>query len=111
LLEYSQLTLFRQESIDHKRRKLHGEAILVQPVSFFAITAVMFVVVMALVFVLMRGEYKRKDTMPKLLTVYLAPAGGVLTRTQAKPTPPINGRRGVSPRPLYGNLQGERHVT
>ena len=48
-----------------------------QPVSFFAITAVMFVVVMALVFVLMRGEYKRKDTMPKLLTVYLAPAGGV----------------------------------
>jgi len=25
------MTLFRQESLDHKRRKLHGEVILVQP--------------------------------------------------------------------------------
>jgi len=38
-------------------------------------------------------------------------SGHVLTRTQAKPTPPINGRQGLSPRPLYGNLQGESHVT
>lgn len=67
------MPLFRQESIDHKRRKLHGEVILVQPVSFFAITAVMFFVVIALVFFLMNGEYKRKETV----LGYLAPAGGV----------------------------------
>jgi len=28
------LPLFRKEALDHKRRKLHGEVILVQPVGF-----------------------------------------------------------------------------
>lgn len=67
------MPLYRQEALDHKRRKLHGEVILVQPVKFFVITAVMFGAVMALVFFLMNGEYKRKETV----LGYLAPASGL----------------------------------
>lgn len=44
-----------------------------QPVKFFVITVVMFIAVGALVFYLMNGEYKRKETV----LGYLAPAGGV----------------------------------
>ena len=67
------MSLFRQEALDHKRRKLHGDVILVQPVRLFVITVVFFVVTMALVFFLMNGEYKRKETV----VGYLAPANGL----------------------------------
>lgn len=80
------MSLFRPEAIDHKRRKLHGEVILVQPVGFFIITAVFFCIVMALVFFLMNGEYKRKETVMGYLTpsnglsVIRADQGGRLTQ-------------------------------
>ena len=67
------MPFFRQESLNHKRRKLHGEVILVQPVGFFVMTAVFFVVTAALVFFLMNGQYKRKETV----SGYLAPANGL----------------------------------
>jgi len=38
------MSLFRKEALDHKRRKLHGEVILVQPVGFFIMTVVFFCV-------------------------------------------------------------------
>lgn len=67
------MTLFRKEAIDHKRRKLHGEVILVQPVSFFIMTAIMFAVTMLLVSFLMSSDYKRKETV----VGYLAPKNGL----------------------------------
>ena len=67
------MTLFRKEALDHKRRKLHGDVILVQPVGFFVMTAVFFAVVMALVFFMMNGEYKRKETV----IGYLTPSNGL----------------------------------
>jgi len=67
------MTLFRKEAIDHKRRKLHGEVILVQPVGFFIMTIVFFAVTLGLVGFLLNGEYKRKETV----TGYLAPANGL----------------------------------
>lgn len=67
------MTLFRKEAIDHKRRKLHGEVILVQPVGFFIMTAVFFFVTLALVGFLMTSDYKRKETV----VGYLAPANGL----------------------------------
>ena len=67
------MPLFRQEALDHKRRKLHGDVILVQPVGFFVMTAVFFTVTMALVYFLMNGEYKRKETV----VGYLAPSNGL----------------------------------
>jgi len=67
------MPLFRQEALDHKRRKLHGDVILVQPVGFFIMTSVFFAVTLALVFFLMNGEYKRKETVAG----YFAPSNGL----------------------------------
>ena len=80
------MPLFRQEALDHKRRKLHGDVILVQPVRFFVMTAVFFAVTMALVYFLMNGEYKRKETVAGYLTpsnglsIIRADQGGRLTQ-------------------------------
>ena len=68
-----QMTLFRKEALDHKRRKLHGEVILVQPVGFFIMTVVFFCVTLGLVGFLLNGEYKRKETVMG----YLAPSNGL----------------------------------
>ena len=67
------MPLFRQEVLDYKRRKLHGDVILVQPVGFFIMTAVFFVVTMALVYFLVNSEYKRKETV----VGYLTPSNGL----------------------------------
>ncbi len=67
------MTLFRKEALDHKRRKLHGEVILVQPVGFFIMTVVFFAVTLGLVGFLLNGEYKRKETV----VGYLAPSNGL----------------------------------
>ena len=67
------MTLFRKEAVDHKRRKLHGEVILVQPVKFFAFTAVFFFVTLILVGFLLNGEYKRKETV----LGYIVPSNGL----------------------------------
>lgn len=80
------MSFFRKESLDHKRRKLHGEVILVQPIGFFVITALFFAVTAALVFFLMNGEYKRKETVigyinpSNGLSVIRADQGGRLTQ-------------------------------
>jgi len=67
------MTLFRKEVLNHKRRKLHGDVILVQPVGFFVMTAVFFAVTLGLVGFLLNGEYKRKETV----LGYLAPSNGL----------------------------------
>ncbi len=83
------MTLFRQESLDHKRRKLHGEVIFVQPVGFFITTFVFFAVTMTIVAFLMRGEFLRKETVVGYinpsngLSVIRADQGGRLTQVFA----------------------------
>ena len=67
------MTLFRKEALDYKRRKLHGEVILVQPVGFFIMTFVFFAVTLGLVGFLLNGEYECKETV----IGYLAPANGL----------------------------------
>ncbi|MBL4853216.1 MAG: HlyD family efflux transporter periplasmic adaptor subunit [Robiginitomaculum sp.] len=80
------MTLFRPEALEHKRRKLHGEVIIVQPVSFFVLTAVFFVVTAVIVAFLASGEYKRKETVigyiapERGLSVIRADQGGRLTQ-------------------------------
>ncbi|WP_026147980.1 HlyD family secretion protein [Robiginitomaculum antarcticum] len=69
------MTLFRQESLDYKRRKLHGEVILVQPVSFYIMTAVLLVLALIMVGFLSSAEYKRKETVAG----YIAPEGGIVS--------------------------------
>ena len=60
------MTLFRSEATDHKRRKLHGYVIPVQPVRFFVMTAVFLIVTLGLVGFLTSGETKRKETVASL---------------------------------------------
>ena len=67
------MTLFRPEALEHKRRKLHGEVIIVQPVSFFVLTAIFFVLTVVMVGFLASGEYKRKETV----IGYIAPERGL----------------------------------
>ena len=80
------MTLFRKEALDNKRRKLHGEVIIVQPVSFFIITAVFFVITFVIVGFLANGNYKRKETVigyiapERGLSVIRADQGGRLTQ-------------------------------
>lgn len=69
------MTLFRKESLDYKRRKLHGEVILVQPVSFYIMTAVLLVVAAVMAGFLSSAEYKRKETVAG----YIAPDGGLVS--------------------------------
>jgi len=80
------MTLFRPEALEHKRRKLHGEVIIVQPVGFFVLTAVFFVITAVIVAFLASGEYKRKETVlgfiapERGLSVIRADQGGRLTQ-------------------------------
>jgi len=80
------MSLFRQESLDNKRRKLHGEVILVQPIGFFITTFVFLVVTMIIVSFLMRNEFLRKENVVGYinpsngLSVIRADQGGRLTQ-------------------------------
>lgn len=67
------MVLFRKESLDHKRRKLHGEVIFVQPVGFFVTTFVFSAVTIAIVVFMMRGEFLRKESV----VGYVHPSGGL----------------------------------
>ncbi|PHR55331.1 MAG: hypothetical protein COA43_15660 [Robiginitomaculum sp.] len=80
------MTLFRPESLEHKRRKLHGEVIIVQPMSFFILTATFFVLTAVIVMFLANGTYQRKETVigyiapERGLSVIRADQGGRLTQ-------------------------------
>lgn len=67
------LNLFHQEALDHKRRRLHGEIILMQPLGFCVTTAVFFVLTLVAVWFLASLDYARK----KSIVGYTAPSSGV----------------------------------
>jgi len=80
------VSLFRQESLEAKRRKLHGDVILVQPVSFRVITLLfVFVTAAGAAFAASR-DYTRKEnvigyiTPESGLTTIRADRGGTLTQ-------------------------------
>jgi len=69
------MSLFRKEVLAARSRKLHGDVILMQPVSFKVITSVFFVLTSAAVFFAAGQEYTRKET-----TVgYISPESGLTT--------------------------------
>ena len=67
------MKLFRKESLEHKRRKLHGEVIFVQPIGFFITTFVFFTVTAIIVIFLMRSEFLRKESV----VGYIIPSNGL----------------------------------
>lgn len=67
------MSLFRQEALNHKRRKLFSEVILIQPLGFFITTAVFFAITLVAAWFLSSLEYVRKETV----IGYIAPSSGV----------------------------------
>lgn len=68
------MKLYREESIEAKRRRLWGEVRLAQPPSLLAWTAVLTVLCLVLFSALIFGSYTRKETV----SGFLVPAAGVV---------------------------------
>ena len=69
------MSLFRNEVLAARSRKLHGDVILMQPVSFKVITGVFFLLASAAVYFAGSQEYTRKET-----TIgYISPESGLTT--------------------------------
>jgi len=68
------MTLFRQEVIEAKRRRLWGEVRLSQPPSLLLWTIILCVAGLLIILALVFGTYVRKEAV----TGYLAPEGGVV---------------------------------
>jgi membrane fusion protein len=82
--------LFRQEAIDTQRERLWGDVILIQPISFYLITAAVLVIVVIAALFLMFGEYSRRENVlgylepdQGLVKVY-AEQPGVMTNIHAR---------------------------
>jgi len=79
------MSLFRREIIEEKRRKLHGDVILLQPISFKLITIVLFLATLSGLIYASEREYNRKETVlgfivPETgLTLVKADRGGLIT--------------------------------
>lgn len=68
------LSLFRREAVLHRRGRLHGDVIIVQPPAMWMIASLLSAIVLALVAFLVWGEYARKETVAG----YLSPGPGVV---------------------------------
>jgi membrane fusion protein len=55
--------LFRREAVEHHRQRLYGEVVLTMPMTHWAVTAVIGLVVLLIVGVLGFGSYARKETV------------------------------------------------
>ncbi|MCI5045582.1 MAG: HlyD family efflux transporter periplasmic adaptor subunit [Aquisalinus sp.] len=60
--------LFREEAIEHQRRRLTGEVFLVQPVKFMIIALCLFCLTILAVVFLIQNTYARKETVSGHLT-------------------------------------------
>ncbi len=73
--------LFRQEAIDNKRVRLWGEVILIQPLSFYIITAAITIFVIAIGMILLYGSYARRENV----SGYLLPDKGLVKIYASQP--------------------------
>ncbi len=67
-------SLFRQEAIDNQRERLWGEVILIQPFSFYVITAALTLLVIIVAVFLSFGTYARRENV----LGYLLPDKGMV---------------------------------
>jgi len=71
--------LFRQEVVDHKRERLWGNVIVIQPLSFTVLSLIITLIVGLIISLLLWGNYARRETV----NGYLAPNTG-LSKVYAK---------------------------
>jgi membrane fusion protein len=83
-------SLFRREVIEQRRDRLYGEVLIIQPISFYIITAVVVVVTIFVSILLTHGTYARRETVQGFLTpdkglikIY-ATERGILTKRHIK---------------------------
>jgi hypothetical protein len=58
------MPLLRPQAIEHRRRKIHGEVMIAQPVGLGFMTAVFVLSTLLLGFFMVRAEFARKETIP-----------------------------------------------
>ena len=82
--------LFRKEAVEHKRERLWGDVIVIQPLSFAVLSVVITLVVALIISLLVWGNYARRETVMGYLVpdeglakVY-ARTGGVVSHTMVK---------------------------
>jgi membrane fusion protein len=68
------LSLFRSEVLEARKQKLHGDVFLTSPLSFKLITALLAILIIAVLIVLFTGSYARTERVPG----YLVPSGGLV---------------------------------
>ena len=73
--------LFRKEAIEHKRERLWGDVIVVQPLSFSVLSIVITIIVALIIALLVWGNYARRETV----SGYLVPNAG-LAKVYARDT-------------------------
>lgn len=67
--------LFRPQVLEAKKQTLTGRVVLIQPLSLYATTAVIFSIFALILFYLSQFEFARKETVKG----YLTPNKGVIT--------------------------------
>lgn len=65
--------LFRKEAIEHRRERLWGNVIIMQPLSFVMLTIVIMIITSLLISLLIWGNYARRETV----SGYLIPDAGL----------------------------------
>ncbi|WP_144391582.1 HlyD family secretion protein [Pleionea sediminis] len=66
-------SLFRKEVMEHKRERLWGDVLLIQPISFTVLSFGITLLVVLIILLLLWGEYARKETVQG----YLVPSEGL----------------------------------
>lgn len=67
-------SLFRQEALDNRKERLWGEVVLIQPLSFYLITAAVTIIVIIIAVFLIYGTYARRENV----SGYLLPDKGLV---------------------------------
>lgn len=68
------MTLFRPESLSHRRHKIFGEVILAQPLGFALLTIAFTLSTLAVIFFLLTNQFTRRETAPG----WIEPSGGLV---------------------------------
>lgn len=74
-------SLFRKEVLEHRKDRLYGEVILLQPMSITLLVGVVVAVTLMILAILLWGTHARKETVPG----YLLPDKGIVKSYSSQP--------------------------
>lgn len=100
------MKLFRKEALENRRRKLYGEVVVAQPVSFSLLTLTLLTITIVIVAFLVTGTYSRKE----VVRGYLEPELGLSTVTASRGGQLINVSVAVGDKVNVGTSLFESNV-